>query len=42
MQGALPAVGYRLSAYRLGRCQMSDVRREGGYILIAGGDTTTL
>ena len=41
MQGALLAVGYRLTAW--GDVRLSDVRREGGYILIARqGDTTTL
>ncbi len=46
MQGA--AAGYRLSAVGCpftawGDVRLSDVRREGGYILIARqGDTTTL
>ena len=41
MQGALPAVGCPLTAW--GDVRLSDVRREGGYILIARqGDTTTL
>ena len=40
MQGALPAVGCPLTAW--GDVRLSDVRREGGYMLIAGGDTTTL
>ena len=41
MQGGLSAIGYRLTAW--GDVRLSDVRREGGYILIARqGDTTTL